>query len=63
MILDGTNINTQSFHEVDNQGNLTISQLIKYNSVIRLHTFSQEGLFHPKERETSLQTYIGLLLH
>ena len=63
MILYGTCIKTQLIHEVENQANLSISQLIKYNSCIRRRKDSQKTTFHSKQRESPLPIYIGLLLH
>lgn len=52
----------QYCEEEENQAALSVSQLIRFNSVIRRRKNSS-AIFHSKERETPLPTYIGLLLH
>ena len=62
MIMGGTSIETQSSNIVENQAALTVSQLIRFNSVVRRRKDSQ-AIYHTKDRETPLPTYLGLLVH
>ena len=62
MIMGGASIKTQSSNIVENQAVLTVSQLIRFNSVVRRRKDSQAS-YHSRDRETPLPTYVGLLLH
>ena len=62
MIMGGASIETQSSNIVENQAALTVSQLIRFNSVVRRRKDSQ-AIYHTKDRETPLPTYLGLLVH
>ena len=62
MIMGGASIKTQSSNIVENQAALTVSQLIRFNSVVRRRKDSQ-AIYHTKDRETPLPTYLGLLVH
>ena len=62
MIMGGASIETQSSNVVENQAALTVSQLIRFNSVVRRRKDSQ-AIYHTKDRETPLPTYLGLLVH
>ena len=55
MIMGGASI-------VENQAALTVSQLIRFNSVVR-HRKDSQAIYHTKDRETPLPTYLGLLVH
>ena len=58
MIMGGTSIKRQSSNIVENQAALTVSQLIRFNSVVQRHKDLQ-AIYHTKNRETPL----GLLVH
>lgn len=62
IILGGASIKTQSSNIVENQAALTVSQLIRFNCVVRRRKDSQ-AIYHTKDRETPLPTYLGLLVH
>ena len=62
MIMGGASIKTQSSNIVENQAALTVSQLIRFNCVVRRRKDSQ-AIYHTKDRETPLPTYLGLLVH
>ena len=62
MIMGGTSIKTQSSNIVESQAALTVSQLIRFNSVLRRRKDSKTN-YHAKERETPLPMYVGILLH
>jgi hypothetical protein len=53
---------SQKSDEAENQAVLSISQLIRFNSIVRRRKNSS-AVYHSRERETPLPTYIGLLLH
>lgn len=53
---------SQESDEAENQAVLSISQLIRFNSIVRRRKNSS-AVYHSRERETPLPTYIGLLLH
>ena len=61
-IMHGASIKTQSSNIVENQAVLTVSQLIRFNSVVRRRKDSQAS-YHSRDRGTPLPTYVGLLLH
>lgn len=62
MIMGGTSIKAQSSNIVENQAPLSVSQLIRFNSVVRRRKDSQAN-FNAKDQETPLPIYVGLLLH
>ncbi len=64
MVLEGPNIKTQS-QESTSQAALTISQLLKYNSLKHRRTSSdvKTSVRHNADIETPVPTYIGLMLH
>ena len=62
MITGGASIKTQSSNIVENQAAFTVSQLIRFNSVVRRRKDSQ-AIYHTKDREIPLPTYLGLLVH
>ena len=62
MIMGGASIKTQTSNIVENQAALTVSQLIRFNSVVRRRKDSQ-ATYHSKDRETPLPAYLGLLVH
>ena len=62
MIMSGASIKTPSSKIVENQAALTVSQLIRFNCVVRRRKDSQ-AIYHTKDRETPLPTYLGLLVH
>ena len=62
MLLGGTNINSQSEKNVETQAQLTIAQLIKFNSTIRRRKGST-GIHNAKDRECPLPIYVGMLVH
>ena len=60
--MGGASIKRQSSNIVENQAALTVSQLIQFNSVVQRHKDLQ-AIYHTKNRETPLPTYLGLLVH
>ena len=60
--MGGASIKTQSSNIVENQAALIVSQLVRFNSVVRRRKDSQ-AIYHTKDRETTLPTYLGLLVH
>lgn len=60
MIMGGTGIRAES---CNGNAALSISQLIRYNSIVRRRKDSSQAAYHSKSRETPLPVYIGLLLH
>ena len=62
MIMGGTNIKTQSSNIVESQAALTVSQLIRFNSVVQSRNDSKAN-YNTKEREAPLPMYVGILLH
>ena len=64
MVLRGTNIQTDVNNSSTKQADLTISQLIMYNSYIRQRKDRKSITAYPsKVREMPLAVYLGLLLH
>ena len=64
MVLRGTNIQTDVDNSSTKQADLTISQLIMYNSYIRQRKDRKSiTAYHSKVREMLLAVYWGLLLH
>ena len=63
MILYGPNIKTMSSHSWKLQAVLTLSQLIKFNSLARRRVDSSHSITHSEERETPLPQYLGILIH
>ena len=62
IILEGTNISSTAYAATF-QAALTISQLIKFNSVKRKHRESTTFVRHAVSQETSLPVYLGLMIH
>ena len=60
--MGGTSSKTQPSNAVDSQAALTVSQLIRFNSVVRRCKDSKAN-YHTKEREMPLAIYVGILLH
>ena len=62
MIMDEASIRMQASNIAENQAALTVSRLIRFNSVVRRRKDSQ-GTYHSKDRETPFPAYLGLLMH
>ena len=62
MIMTGPNIEQQSSNATDTQAMLTVSQLVRYNLIIRRRVGSSSQ-YHSVEREPPLPIYLGLLVH
>ena len=60
--MDEASITMQASNVAENQAALTVSQLIRFNSVVRCRKDSQ-GTYHLKDRETPFPAYLGLLVH
>ena len=64
MVLRGTSIQTDANNSSTKQADLTISQLIMYNSYIHQRKDRKSiTAYHSKVREMSIAVYLGLLLH
>ena len=64
MVLRGTSIQTDVNNSSNEPADLTISQLIMYNSYIRQRKDRKSiAAYHSKVREMPLAVYLGLLLH
>ena len=64
MVLRGTNTQTDVNNSSTKQSDLTISQLIMYNSYIRQRKDRKSiTAYHSKVREMPVAVYFGLLLH
>ena len=64
VVLRGTNIQTDAGNSSTKQADLTISQLIMYNSYIRQRKDRKSiTAYHSKVREMPMAVYLGLLLH
>ena len=64
MVLRGTNIQTDVNNSSTKQADLTISQLIMYNSYIRQRKGRKSiTAYHSKVREMPVAVYLDLLLH
>lgn len=61
MIMGGASIKTQASSIVEKEAALTVSQLIRFNSVVWHRKDSQAT--YSKDRETPLPAYLGLLVH
>ena len=62
MILEGININSESFYAT-NQGALSLAQLIKFNNVKHKHRETTIRPLHTLSQETPLPVYLGLMIH
>ena len=62
MILEGTNINSESFYAT-NQASLSLAQLIKFNSVKRKPRETAICSHHTLYQETPLPVYLGTMIH
>ena len=62
MILEGTNINSESFYAT-NQASLSLTQLIKFNSVKRKPRETTICPRHTLYQETPLPVYLGTMIH
>lgn len=63
MILGGPSIEMQSSNFIEAQCTLTIAQLIQFNSSVRRRKDFAIYSSHATDREPSLPTYLGLLMH
>ena len=62
MILEGTNINSESIYAT-NQASLSLAQLIKFNSVKRKPRETTICSRHTLYQETPLPVYLGTIIH
>ena len=62
MILEGTNINSESIYAT-NQASLSLAQLIKFNSVKRNPRETTICPRHTLYLETPLPVYLGTMIH